>query len=68
MILARDQGILVSERIMLQKKPLVDLSDFEVTSVRKYLKNYVQTLPFFSVKHFQFKRGSSKDENNIVCK
>lgn len=38
LIITRDQGILASERIMLQRKPREDLSDFEVTAVRKYLK------------------------------
>ena len=38
LIITRDQGILASERMMLQRKPREDLSDFEVTAVRKYLK------------------------------
>ena len=38
LIITMDQGILASERMMLHRKPRGDLSDFEVTAVRKYLK------------------------------
>ena len=45
----RDQGILASDRTMLQRKPREDLSGLEVTAVRKYLKVFsFNSLPFLA--------------------
>ena len=54
----RDQGILASDRTMLQRKPREDLSGLEVTAVRKYLKVF----PFNSLLFFRehLKRKVSK--------